>query len=173
MDFPGRCAAAAAVDRWGHVYVLGGWNDDRACEACEALPHPRGAPRPISWKAAPQRPSPSRASGSRRQSGGSGSSALDGDGGDPSASCGPQGDSFDCCVGGALSRSSEEAGPGGAGGGSGENSWLSLPPLSSARCFLGAAFEPRGALLAVGGGTGLYTSATAFATVEVLRPGEA
>lgn len=49
--------------------------------------------------------------------------------------------------------------------------WEALPLLSTPRCFPGAAFEPRGALLAIGGGTGLYTNATAFETVEALRQG--
>ena len=44
--------------------------------------------------------------------------------------------------------------------------------MQRSRCFLGASFEPRGALLAIGGGTGLYVDDEAFETIEVLRPGE-
>lgn len=53
-----------------------------------------------------------------------------------------------------------------------QQGWTALPDLVTQRCFLGAAFEPRGGLLAIGGGTGLYTNATAFETVEVLPQSE-
>lgn len=54
----------------------------------------------------------------------------------------------------------------------GQWGWEVLPSMGQGRCFLGAAFEPHGSLLAIGGGTGLYVDDTAFETTEVLRPGE-
>ncbi|CAN0460449.1 unnamed protein product, partial [Laminaria digitata] len=48
--------------------------------------------------------------------------------------------------------------------------WRALPSLQHKRCYLGASFEPRGALLAVGGGTGPFRNHAAFDSVEILLP---
>ncbi|CAM9555870.1 unnamed protein product, partial [Choristocarpus tenellus] len=49
--------------------------------------------------------------------------------------------------------------------------WTQLPSLKVARCFLGAAFDPHGALVAIGGGDGMYIDASTFQSTEVLHPG--
>lgn len=180
----GRCAAAAAVDRWGEIYVVGGWNGRVTCRSGEVLSHVGDSNVPAAWRYnCPPRLPPSWYLA--RHEGRASRSGLDvmGHDTDSSSPCRPEsyGDSPGDDGGAATEFSACEAklsqGPGAPetrGMGLKEaRRWSTLPRMLRPRCFLGAVFEPGGGLVAVGGGTGLYTNATAFDTVEVLRPGKA
>lgn len=179
----GRCAAAAAVDRWGEIYVVGGWNGRETCRSGEVLSHVRDANVPAAWRyrCSPRLP-PSRYLD--RHEGRASGPGMDVMGHDANSRrpCGPEsyGDSPGDDGGAATEFGACEAkfsqGPGAPDTRGMElneaQRWSALPRMLRPRCFLGAVFEPGGGLVAVGGGTGLYTNATAFDTVEVLRPGK-
>lgn len=148
------------MDRFGGVYVLGGWNSGGALSSCERLTHPLvsaqqqrqpggclgvNAETPA---CAPQAPVPAPAAAAAAVSPAPLERTTVGESGEPP-----------------LSAAAAAAGESDWG-------WEALPPLRRQRCFLGAAFEPSGALLAMGGGTGPYRNDSAFETVEVLRPGK-
>ncbi|CAM9216419.1 unnamed protein product [Scytosiphon promiscuus] len=184
-----RSAAAAAVDRLGSIYALGGWNNEGALNYCERLSHPDAASHAASNR---------QLSGSRRhqqedeeenteQARGlvSAANAEIGVDGGNGVTAGVQETATDArgvgiptplsSSNGSGSGINAEAGaaetPAPAAGPEAQVQWEALPPLRRRRCFLGAAFVPSGALLAVGGGTGPYRNDTAFETVEVWRPG--
>lgn len=73
----------------------------------------------------------------------------------------------------AISRRNEASSLRGAAAQGGEGAaglgWNALPSMRQGRCFLGAAFEPHGGLLAIGGGTGPFRHHSPFETVEILR----
>eukprot|EP00752_Nemacystus_decipiens_P006670 g5997.t1 len=167
-----RSAAGATADRNGNLFALGGWNDHGALAACERLTRSNNLPAAAAAAAGSQEP--------------------------PQCQHGRSIAVEETCAADEPSGFNSSGGFGGGGGGGSASTaqlppinpgpldlastsppaaavqdwrWETLPPLQRPRCFLGAAFEASGALLAVGGGTGPYRNASAFETVEMLLPG--